>query len=361
VDPTYNSLALVNPPKDDGDMAKGAIQDIASGLGGGLGSLLGSEETGLDDCVNILESSRFARQVIKRFDLETVYEYKRPGKKPKKYYFADVIKTFRENARFDVSDEGAITISMKDTSAVRAREMVSYMIFLLDSLYTDVQRIAIRQRLEYVDQRLSIAEKDMRRLEDSLILFQNRHNLLIPEAQVRLVLQNAAETELRVESIKEELALEAAMRGTTSGRYRDLVLQKKLLEQTLQNQLRNRAHSNTLIPPTRSLPALAAEYFRLERAFTIRMGVFKFLVQQAEMLKLDADKSIQVISVIDPPWVNDKKVAPKRRIAVQATFILSFLFSVFIVILWAAWERHIREHPLSAQTMTEIKHSLRKF
>jgi uncharacterized protein involved in exopolysaccharide biosynthesis len=354
----YKSEALVNPPESDGG-GMDALRDLSSGSMGSLLGSLGGGETGYNDCISILQSTRFAQLMINRFDLETAYQFKKEGS-DKKYYQADVVKTFRRRAAFETTEEDAIKISMKDTSALRAQHMVAHMIHLLDSLYTDIQKAATAQRLAYIDERLTVAEVEMRRLEDSLVIFKNRHNLLAPDAQIRMILQNATQTELRLETIKEEQELEAALRGTLSARYEDLKVQRRLLEKTLADQMRSRVDTNSLILPTHTLPALATEYFRHERAYVVRLGVYKFLVQQAEMLRFEADKNIRVISVVDPPWLNDKRVSPKRRIVVQSVFVISLLLSIFLVILHEAWRRHCEKNPESVLMASEIRRNLLK-
>ncbi len=357
IDSTYRSEALVNPPqKDQG--ALGALQEAGGGMGGLFGSLL-QGETGFDDCVSILKSTRFADLVIQKFDLETAYKFKIPGKPPKHYYHADVIKAFHRNAGYEETEEGAIRIFMQDSSAVRATEIAGYMIHALDSLYTDIQRTSIRQRLQYIDERLALAESEMNTVEDAFVAFQKQHNLLIPEAQVKMVLQNAAQTEIRLETLKEDMALESELRGSTSSRYRDMQIEKRLLEKSLRGRMTNSSDSNSLIFPTQSAPGLASEYFHLERAFSIRMGVYKYLVQQAEFLKLDANKTIQVISVIDPPWVNDKRVSPRRRVIVEAVFILSLLFFTTLALLFSVWDKYRAENPeKSAHLLGDIRRGL---
>ncbi|MCD6024318.1 MAG: lipopolysaccharide biosynthesis protein [Fibrobacteria bacterium] len=360
-DSVYKADALVKPPQNEQGSPAGALQDLAAGnMGGIFGSLLG-RESGLEDCLNILGSTRFADLAIKRFDLETRYEFRKPGQKPKKYYHADVVKQFRKNFLYEETDEGALRMSMRDTSAEDARDMLAYLIFALDSLYTDIQRTEVRQRLGYIDQRVFIAEMETRALEDSMVAFQKRSNIIEPEAQAKLVLQGAAQTEIRKGILEEELALEASMRGTSSSKYGDLQVQKRLVENTLRKQLEGDQASGapgTLMPGTRLLPSLIAEYYRLERAYLIRMAVYKFLVQQAEMLKLDAERNIQVISVVDPPWANDKRIAPKRRVVVEAVFVLSLLLSTAFVVAGSAWTRHRRENPSTNALLRDIRTQL---
>lgn len=357
VESTYISQALVNPPQKEKGSPLSALGEMG-GMGGIFGSLLG-EESGYDDCISILESARFASQVIRKYDLETSYGFKKKDQPDKKYYYANVLKAFRLNASFEDTDEGAIKLSMKDTSATRAAEMLNYMIFLLDSLYTDVQKAAIKQNLAYIDERLAQAEAEMKSAEENLSAFQNKHNMYVPEAQVKLILESAAQTELRLATINEAMELEASLRGKTSARYRDLVTQKNILERTLRSQMRSSPNPDRLMLPTQSLPSIATEYFRLERTFAIRLGVYKYLVQQAELLKLDASKNIKVVSVIDPPWVNEKRVSPARRIVVQTVFVLSFLGMIVLVLLLAAWSRYKEENPEALKSVNDIRQGLR--
>jgi len=359
---TYEADALIKPPSGEGTSSIESALKESAGMGGGLlGSVLGGSESGTDDCMNLLKSVRFAKLVIDRFDLATEYKLT-SAEKPKKYYFADLVKRFQRNTQFQLTEEeDAIEISMRDKSPEQAREMVSFMIYTLDSLYTDLQRTTTQRQLEYVDQRLSLADSDMKHMEDSLVAFQGRYNLVAPEAQVKLILENATQTEIQVETLKEQMALEAALRGTSSASYKDLATQKDLLERAVQRQLRSPSDSNTLILPTRTLPALAIEYFRRERAYDIKLEIYKYLVQQAEALKMEANKNVQVISVLDPPWTNDKRVSPQRRVLVETVFILSFIFAVLIVLLQTAWEMRKKEDSESENIFLEIKRNLFKF
>ncbi len=356
VDDTFKAKALIKPPKGEGSSSIDALlKESGGGMAGLLGSFMGGSEQGQNACMSVLNSVRFSKLVIDKFQLETVYKFKLPGK-TKKYYQADVIKELGKNAEFEITDEGAIEIAVKDKSAERAQAMVDYMIHVLDSIYTDIQHTESRARLTYIDHRLAMAESDMKRLEDSLEVFENRHNLYLPELQVQFILENATQTELQIEKMKEDMALEAALRGTTSSRYRDLGVEKNLMQKSLEQKLKSHStDSNTLVLPAKMLPALAMEYFRLDRAYKVKLGRYKYLVQQVEALKLDADKNINVISVLDPAWTSDKRVSPKRRILVEAAFVVSLLLSCAAAVLLEMWEKYMLANPSSLKVVQEIR------
>jgi capsule polysaccharide export protein KpsE/RkpR len=357
---TYRAFGIIKPPKsENGSSIESALKESSGGggLAGMLGTFISGSESGEDDCMTILGSASFGRLVIEKFDLVTVYKFGRGGKK---YFFADVLKQFQKKAEFEPTENGAIKISMEDKSPQRASEVVAFMIHALDSIYTSIQRTSTKQRLSYVDQRVGMTEADVKRFEDSLVDFQNRNNLFLPEIQVQAILESATKTELEIETVKEDMALEGAIRGTSGSRYQNLAVQKRLLQKVLQRKLQAPTDSNSLAMPVRMVPALATEYFRLERAYKVKLGLYKYLIQQAEALKLDADKNIQVITVLDSPWANDKRVAPKRRLVVETVFILAFLFSSLIAVLMAVWEKHRAEGSETHKLVMDIRKNLFK-
>src|SRR5690606_3848635 len=128
-----------------------------------------------------------------RFDLRREYKIIEDGK-TKKYYEADVWKKLRKNEGYDITAEKALRNWAKNKSPQKARDMVDYVIHVLDSLYTDLQLVENVGRMADAERRLGKAEREMKAIEDTLIAFQMKNNLLVPEAQVHLSVQNAAQT-----------------------------------------------------------------------------------------------------------------------------------------------------------------------
>lgn len=354
--PTYASTGLIKPPRVEGSTSIGAAfdEEEGKGLGSMLGAFLGAGQSGEDDCLALLGSSRFAELVIARFDLVKVYELD----SKKKLHRADVIKAFHENVDVEVTEEGALRVRVEDESPQRARDMVDFMIRALDSIYTELQRGGIRQRLAYVDRRVSLAEADLKRLEDSLAAFQLKHNLYLPEVQVQAIMENAARTELEIEVVEEDMAMETAMRGTSGSRYRELATRKRLLEEAMGDKLRADTGPDRLSRPVRKIPHLAAEYMRLERAYKVRLGVYKYLIQQAEGLKLEADRNIQVLTVIDPPWVDDKRVFPKPAPTVALAAGVALLLAALGVLARAWFRRRVDGDQQALEIISGIRRDL---
>ena len=304
------------------------LGNIGGELGDLLSGVMGSGETGEDDCITILSSFQFSNAIIQKFDLESIYKFK----KRKKYFYADVLKTFYENFSVEVNDESAIVIGMRDRSPVRAKEIIEYAITLLDSLYLDIQKISIRQNLNYIDSVVSSSEHSIRVLEDSIAIFQKKFNLFMPDIQFETALKEIGELEIERSRIFEQMMKESSLRGKESPFYKRLSSEKQVISNILASKFNKRLDTNSIVLPLNMIPDLGIEYYRLEREYKIKLAVFKELTKQSKLLELELGKNVQQITIIDPPWINEKKVSPAKRIIVQIVFVLSLVLAIFLAL-----------------------------
>ena len=338
MDKTYRVVALVKPPASENASPMASLLENAGPLSGLMGSFLGNQ-SGSSDCMSILGSSLFAQKVIDKFDLIKVYKFD----KKKTIHISDVMKTFHKKFSFTLTDEDALRLTMEDGDMHRAAQMMEFMTQLLDSLYIDLQKRAVKQKLEFYNQRVELAQKEMNVVEDSLAAFQKLHNLYMPELQVKSMLEMTGNLEMQIEVLSQEMDLESSLRGQSTPQFQKLSLQRQRLQKELRNRFAGHTDSSSLSVPIRGVPELALEYYRLERAYNIKFTIFKFLIQQVEMLKLEQAKTIRAVAVIDPPWEDDKRVAPKRGVIVELTFIAAFIIASMAAVLLALFDRHRKE------------------
>ncbi len=355
---SFNAVAIIKPPQGGNNSSlDGAFKEASGGLGSLLGSLGSNSKSSENDCLNILGSSLFANLVIDRFDLEEVYELKG---KVAKYYTADVIKLFRNHVDFEVTENEAIKIIVEDQSAERAQQMTTFIIQALDSVYSAMGKKNVHQNLAFIETRFTLVQSEIKVLEDSLVAFQLTHNLFLPEIQVQTNMENVAQTELEMELVKENINLEAVLRGTSGSHYKELVAKKTILEKAMVKKLDGQSNPASLLHAIHHVPDLVTSYLRLDRKYKVRLGVYKYLVQQMETLKLANEKNINSITVIDPPWVNYKTVSLDLYKQVLITFILSLFFSSTGVISYFVWKDKISEESRTQFLVNEIRTNLFK-
>ena len=81
-------------------------------------------------------------------------------------------------------------------------------------------------------------------------------------------------------------------------------------------------------------------YEHLMRNLERHATVFKYLVQQEEMLQIDSRKDLPVLTILDPAKVPQKKTAPKVLLIIQMVFCMSLSLSLVLVTL----EKHIKHY-----------------
>jgi len=153
---TYSATASVVPPIDILEKES----QIAGGLGAGKNSILrrAIDVTSIADMyVGILQSRAVTDAIIDRFDLMKVYE--------ENQYRSNVRNRLRKNTAIKVSDEGIVTITVKDRDPNRAAAMANAFVDELDqqnkrlsSGQATSKRVFLENRLKEIQRQLSNIE-----------------------------------------------------------------------------------------------------------------------------------------------------------------------------------------------------------
>jgi capsule polysaccharide export protein KpsE/RkpR len=75
------------------------------------------------------------------------------------------------------------------------------------------------------------------------------------------------------------------------------------------------------------------EFLRLYTEFETFSKVKAFILPMMEQTKMDEAKKIKNLIIIDKAIVSEKKDRPKRSLIVAGTFLGSFIFSIFIILV----------------------------
>lgn len=153
---TYSATASVVPPIEFLQRES----QLASGLGAGTSSLLRKaiDVTSIADMyVGILQSRAVSDAIIDRFDLMKVYGQDQ--------YRSNARNKLRKNTAFRVSDEGIVTITVKDSDPNRAAAMTNAYVEELDqqnkrlsSGQATSKRVFLENRLKEMERQLSNIE-----------------------------------------------------------------------------------------------------------------------------------------------------------------------------------------------------------
>ena len=329
----YTAEASFISPKKKGGLFgditgfSSTIKDLSRTLGGRLGTVS-------DEAYNylvILQSRSASEKVIKKFNLREVYEIDED--KP----YENVLKELEDNVDFNIEDEGNIVISVIDKSPNRAANMANYYVQVLNEISTRLGKTEAHSNREFIEKRFNELQQDIADLEDSLKNFSEQYNVLEMKEQMKAAITVAAELKAKTEVAK----LERDLLRNNFGEDNPLVQEAELKVSELNKRLasmkfgedKNIKSSLDLFIPFKEVPQAGIEYIRLTREYEIQTKVLEFIYPIYEQAKIEEQKDIPAVLVVDKAIPPQKKSSPKRSLIVIAAFLLSFFFSVGYVLM----------------------------
>lgn len=318
VKPKYAASAIVTPPA--------STQPMSGALGGligssGMSSLLGisMDNEDVNAVWTIFNSWELHNQVIDKFDLAKHYEFK--GK-----FHADLLKDFRKNFGLEQNKEDMLSIYYKDTDAKLAVEVVNYMLEKADSSFNAFKTKQARQSRVYFQERLDSCEHVLDSLMAEFVDFQVKNNVYEPTVQLEATIKYLSELQAMREEVGIEMNFEKLDRGENSKRYQELLKRSKGVNSALGGALKGR-HSDIGLLELKKSPELYAEYLRREAEIRIQEAMYKVLRQQSEQMRLEEAKMLTNLHVLESPWVNNKKISPKRGLILVFTVFFTFFLA----------------------------------
>ena len=346
IKPTYSATAIVTPPA-----STSSIGNLSGMLGGDISSyasLLGlsSGSNDADAIWTFFNSWELHDQVITKFNLVEHYEFK--GK-----FHADLLKTFRRNFSLTLTKENMLEITIEDEDYKLAAQMVQFILVQADSMYNAFKTTQARQSREYFESRINKCLVTLDSLENDFVSFQVKNNFYDPSIQMESTIKYLGEQEAQREAVDVELNYERMNRGVGSKKYEELQKRYRSLNASLSRTLSGKRESLGLIALKKS-PALGAEFMRKESEIRVQEMMYKMLRQQSEQLLLEEAKTMKNLHVLQAPWENDKKVAPRRGVILMFVCFVSFLIATLTCNMIAYLEEEKKRGSAVAKEWTRL-------
>lgn len=349
----YTSTASIVTPKKKsglfGDIAgfSTAIKDISRTLG-----RLGSTSEEAFNYLAILQSRSSIEKVIDKFNIREVYDFS--AKAP----IEDVIGAFEENVQFNVEDEGNITVKVSDKYPQRAADMANYFVQILNEISIELGIAEARSNREFVEKRYEQLKIDLKNIEDSLKYFSEKYSVYAIDEQTKAAIQAAAEIKglIMLEEIKLEVLRKTMSESSPEIHQAKLQINemKKKLNQMKFGKEHLTKESLSLFVPFGDIPEVGIQYLRLKRDFEIQTKLMEFLLPIFEQSKIEEQKNIPVVLVLDKAVPAEKKSNPKRSLIVLAAFLISFFLSICFVLIKNSFEEIKNEHSRYQKLMEEV-------
>jgi uncharacterized protein involved in exopolysaccharide biosynthesis len=316
----YMASTVLLPKEDEVDMLSSYMKGMSlskSKLGGNIFSPANDAE---NMYISILKSRRLQLDVIQKFDLINVYEFKK-----NKLFFEDVLRAFSRHTKFAINDEGNLSINVIDVSPQRAADITNYMTQKLDEIHKELSTESARNRRVFLEDRLQLTKETMSHCEDSLALFQIHYGLVDLDEQAKATIEAASTMEARILTMQMDLNMAKKIYNTDNQKINELEM--NLQELKKQRASLEETRQSDLMIPLKLAPELGLQFFRLKRNLKVQEMIFEILTQQFEAAKLEEAKQTPHVQILDKAIPPQKRIKPKRTLMVAIGFLLGLAFS----------------------------------
>jgi uncharacterized protein involved in exopolysaccharide biosynthesis len=313
-----------------------------------LSSLTGSSEA--DRYLAILKSDRVSDGMIKKFDLERVYDFAGSSSALEK-----TKKELAGNTQIELQDEGNLTVAVYDRDPQQAAAMANYYIVLLNETNSELHVQNARSNREYIEQRYNKNLADLREAEETMKLFQVRHGVFAVPEQAEATIKAGAE--LYAMLAEKEIALAALKRNLSESHPTVAAAEVEVQEirrklDDMNSGAGKQGDDVKILVPFKQAPDLGIQYVRLYRNLEIQNKILEFLTPLYEQARIEERRSTPSVVVLDTASVPERKAKPKVALYGLLAFVISLVVSLFIVLAAEAIGRLRNAHPDKVAAVT---------
>lgn len=312
----YKATASVLPSQDD---------DMLSNLGGGsllmksLGALPFSKLGGKKsfDYMAILNSRSAMELVVQQFDLLHEYNIKNGS-------MENAVKELRSNVEYTLKDDGSILIDVFDKDSHRAANMANYFVDVLNQISVSLNGQHNKSNREFIGKRVEDTKSELRNAEDNLKSFQEKNSSIVIPTQAENAIKAIAE--LYANKAKYEVAIAVMERsmGNNSPELKQMRIELEELDKKLAQ-----------------VPKIGLDYIRAYRDVVVQQKIFEYLVPLYEQARIEEQKDLPVVLVLDRAIAPEKAEKPSKRLLAFFGAFISLLVS-FLMITFREYTAHLK-------------------
>ena len=333
LDPIYQSTGTIKTTSKSSGLT-GMIGGTGSIPGiGDLGDLTGSSSSAKELTLfeNILTSRNNIEQVLTKFKLNDEWKFN---------FTQEAVKNFRDEIMVISKDKiaGTMDISVYDKNPQRSKEIIDFLIEQLNKIYADLYVQNAKNNRQFIESRVSIIKDDLKKAEDSLKIYQQDYGVA-PDVIAKYA--TTAELQLETEIKQEEIKLDLLRKILTPDQSDIRIQEDKIV--LLKNQLSEIKNSpdNKSNLRLKNTPDIIMNYFRLSRNLEIQNKLLIYIVPLFEQAKIDENKDTPTVLVLDPPFVPEKKVKPKRMTLIIMSLFGTFFMLSFLTIFYETYIKNL--------------------
>ncbi|CAG4884357.1 Lipopolysaccharide biosynthesis protein [Georgfuchsia toluolica] len=338
----YTATTKILPPQQ-GQSAASAMLAQLGGLAGLAGVASGLKNPA-DLYVGMLNSRTVADNLIKRFDLNAVYEQD---------YQSKTRERLDDKTTITAGKDGIISIDVDDEDAKRAADMANAYV---DELFALTKTLAVTeaaQRRLFFEKQLEQARDNLVKVETSARAAISEGGLVKVDTQGRALVETTAR--LRAQVAVKEVEIGAMRSFATSQNPQLLAVQQEVA--ALKHELARMEGTGDAASADKPPTTQGMKNLGLLRDVKYYESVYELLAQQLEMARIDEAKDPALVQVVDKAIVPDRQSWRKRILII----LLSTLVAGVAAVLWVFIKESLemeRRNPQNAERLDTFRRYL---
>jgi tyrosine-protein kinase Etk/Wzc len=255
-----------------------------------------------------------------------------------------------------------IEVSVINEDPNVAAKIANYFIRLADSLNIIYNVERAKNNRIFLEKRYLKNREDLKKADEELYAFQKKYRIVAIPQQLEVAVKSAAEIEGMLTKRELEAYLLEGQFGKYSPQYQGIAAEVALLRKKVQ-ELKNSSElglTSNILFSFKQMPEIAIQYLRTYREVEIQQTILEFVMPMYEQAKVEEQKSIPAVMVIDTAVPPQLKYSPKRLVIILGFFFLAlFILIPFVFMSESSARREKYDNPLQEQ-LTHLVQSIKK-
>jgi len=347
----YKTNTIIFPPEQTSTMPYAALmQQLSAPLLGTIAGSAGGVAPGTI-YIEMMKSRTVCEQIIEEFGLMKRYNARN---------IEEAMDTLHSHLGFTLQDNGLLFMTVEDRDPQRAADMANRMVALLDQTTRKLKETSAARTAEFVHRQLLEREVMLAQAEDSLKHFQQAHNTVNMEEQLKSAMDIVTTLSSRAIALETEMQIMTHYTSPNSEEYQRkqteynevLVQLRKLKADTKGSN--NHDTVRSFIPTLEDVPEQALQYLRLRREVEIQNTVFTMLNSEYEKARIEEARDTPVVQVLDPAEKPNLRYRPQRKVFAIVGGLLGLGWSTVVALFRTAWSYNLSQTAVVRELATPV-------
>jgi len=347
----YKTNTIIFPPEQTSTMPYAALmQQLSAPLLGTIAGSAGGVAPGTI-YIEMMKSRTVCEQIIEEFGLMKRYNARN---------IEEAMDTLHSHLGFTLQDNGLLFMTVEDRDPQRAADMANRMVALLDQTTRKLKETSAARTAEFVHRQLQEREVMLAQAEDSLKHFQQAHNTVNMEEQLKSAMDIVTTLSSRAIALETEMQIMTHYTSPNSEEYQRkqteynevLVQLRKLKADTKGSN--NHDTVRSFIPTLQDVPEQALQYLRLRREVEIQNTVFTMLNSEYEKARIEEARDTPVVQVLDPAEKPNLRYRPQRKVFAIVGGLLGLGWSTVVALFRTAWSYNLSQTAVVRELATPV-------